>query len=73
MHLTLHSGCPSHRQNLHVEEVVGVLRAEALLLSGEAAKRVDAAADTLLEVHQSHQARLRDATAKVSKDKADAG
>ena len=52
-------------QTLHVKEVVGTLRAEALLLSGEASERVDAAADTLVQVHKDLQTRLRNTTEKV--------
>lgn len=52
-------------QALHVDDVVGVLRAEALLASGDTAKNMGAAADTLMSVHQSLRARLRDTTAKV--------
>ena len=51
-----------------MDEVVGTLRAEALLLSGEASEKVDAAADTLMQVNESLKTRLRDTTAKVGVD-----
>merc|ERR1711971_802328 len=50
---------------LHADDVVKILRAEAVLASGETADRVNAAADTMVSVQKRLQARLRDTTAKV--------
>lgn len=50
---------------LHVGDVVAALRAEALLAAGETAKSIDAAADTLMFVHERQQFRLRNTRAEV--------
>lgn len=52
-------------QALHAEDVVKLLRAEALLASGETADSVNAAADTVVGLQKRMQTRLRDTTAKV--------
>ena len=50
---------------MHADDVVKLLRAEALLASGETADSVNAAADTVVGLQKRMQTRLRDTTAKV--------